>query len=101
MNLQDILNQAREKVENPVEPRKFPKTWDFSHKERKYGHDYRISRIDKENKRLDLFGWCEGIRIGDFLLLEHSKGIVRYKVLNVFYKNDNSFTMLAEFSPST
>lgn len=61
-------------------------THDYGPGKRGWGHDFGITKLWREGKRSSAYGWGEGIRKGDFLLLDNQEGqAARYKVLKVQY----------------
>ena len=79
-------------------------THDFgSPAKRCWGHDYEISKIHDRGMKISLYGWCRGITVGDFLILQNGENSTRYKVESIRYANNPSDMWFAEvvFAPRT
>lgn len=71
-------------------PSRIPRTFDFTSPMRFWGHDYSISKFHKGGKKLEVSGWWEGIKVGDFLLFSNDDAIARYRVTKIEYYRDPS-----------
>ncbi len=67
-----------------------------------WGHDYVFRPIDN-GQRGDLTGWGNGIRRGDFLLLQNGTGSTRYRVERITYYPDppDMWEASVTFAPRT
>lgn len=72
------------------------KTHDLS--SQTWGRNYNVMNIHKEGMRVDLVGWCEGIKKGDYLLLKQGDGTTRYLVDEIRYEGDPKDMWFAETS---
>lgn len=59
--------------------RKRPKTFDYTKEKLCFEHSISISRVNRENNTIDIYGSGEDVMAGDFILLTN-KGTVRYKL---------------------
>jgi hypothetical protein len=62
------------------------KTHDYTH--RYWGHDYNILQILEQGYRLEMMGWGNGIRPGDYLIIANKDNTTRYKVDTIKYYSD-------------
>jgi len=76
-------------------------THDFSKEKRTWGHDISFEPIDGDPERGKVYGWCYGIKIGDYLILQNGEGTTRYQVEDIKYRNDppDMFFGTAVFAP--
>ncbi len=74
-------------------------THDYTH--RRWGHDFSITRVHDDGMRLDMMGWGEGIRRGDYLILPNGESDTRYRVDDVSYMVDpiDMWRIRASFAP--
>jgi hypothetical protein len=64
-----------------------PKTHDFSGDKNHWGHSYIFNPVNGGTQGL-MSGFGEGIRVGDFLILENKGKTTRYMVDEIFYYPD-------------
>jgi hypothetical protein len=63
-----------------------PETHDYT--EGTWGHDYTIRAVIDGGRRLLLTGWGEGVRRGDFILLDNKGRSTRYRIDAIEYDRD-------------
>lgn len=73
-----------------------PKTHDLSMQA--WGRNYNVMNIHKKGMKVDLVGWCSGIKKGDYLLLRQGDGTTRYLVDDIRYEGDPEDMWFAETS---
>lgn len=75
-------------------------THDYSAKNRYWGHDYTFEPTNG-GKTGRMMGWGNGIKKGDYLLLQNGAGTTRYKVKSIKYFSDPSdmWSATVEFAP--
>jgi len=75
-----------------------PRTHDYS--KRYWGHDYIFNPVDG-GKRGQMSGWGEGIKAGDYLILQNGDATTRYQVTHIEYHNDPEDMWIADvkFAP--
>jgi len=63
-----------------------PTTHDYT--DRAWGHDYVIHSVHDDGLKLDASGWGEGVKTGDFMLLQNGNTSTRYQVATISYLPD-------------
>ena len=74
-------------------------THDYSNPQ--WGWDINILNIENDGLNIDVCGWGEGLRNGDYLILRNGKGTTRYVLTSVSYKRDpkDMWFGTADFAP--
>ena len=63
-----------------------------------WGNNYNVLEIQDRGMRVNLVGWCKGIKSGDYLLLKQGAGTTRYLVDSIRYESDPDDMWFAETS---
>jgi len=68
---------------------------------RTWGHDYTVLEVKSGGASIRLSGWGNGLRDGDFILLQNGDGSTRYLLRDVKYLYDprDMWFAVGEFAP--
>jgi len=91
----DILDQINSAFEAETKPKKRPKTHDYRNV--KFGHSYRITRVD--GHIIDICGWGTGLSVRDYIIFKNDKRETRYRITKLRYESEDYWVGQAIFSP--
>ena len=73
-----------------------PKTHDLSFQ--CWGKNYTVMNVHEQGLKVDIVGWGEGVKKGDYLILKKGEGTTRYLVDKIRYENNPNDMWFAETS---
>lgn len=63
-----------------------PDAHDYTRRQRRWGHDIVIDKVVRGGKKIEAYGWGDGLKEGDFVLLSNAgDATTRYRIKKIRY----------------